>query len=173
MKKITGVFASLLVAGLLSGPPSSASTLSTGGPAPLSGMAADTVDPALFGGLKWREVGPWRGGRVTAVTGVRGNDRLYYMGATGGGVWKTENAGVSWDNVSDGHFYVGTIGAIGVAESDVNVIYVGTGEAPIRGVTTSHGDGMYKSTDAGVTWDHIGLPDAGQISRVIVHPQDS
>jgi len=160
MKRIVGFAASLLVAGLLSG-------LS------LSAQATDTVDPALYAGLKWREIGPWRGGRVTAVTGVPGNDRLYYMGATGGGVWKTENAGISWENISDDHFNVGTIGAIGVAESDVNVIYVGTGEAPIRGVTTSHGDGMYKSTDAGATWTHIGLPNAGQIARVIVHPRDS
>ena len=133
--------------------------------------ATETVDPELMSSLKWREIGPWRGGRVTAVTGVPGNDRLYYMGATGGGVWKTVNAGITWENISDEHFNVGTIGAIGVAESDINVIYVGTGEAPIRGVTTSHGDGMYKSTDAGATWTHIGLEHAGQISRVIVHPK--
>ena len=94
------------------------------------------------------------------------------MGATGGGVWKTNNAGNSWSNVSDGYFGVGTIGAIAVAEADENIVYVGTGEAPIRGVTTSHGDGMYKSTDAGKTWKHIGLKDAGQIARVIVHPTD-
>lgn len=159
MKKITGFASFLLVAGLHFGLPPSA-------------LAQDTVDPALLSGLKWRDIGPWRGGRTTAVTGVRGNDQLYYMGATGGGVWKTENAGISWENISDGHFNVGTIGAIGVAESDPNVIYVGTGEAPIRGVTTSRGDGMYKSTDAGATWTHVGLPDAGQIARVIVHPRD-
>ncbi len=134
--------------------------------------AADTVNPNLFAELEWRLVGPWRGGRVTAVTGVPGNDRLYYMGATGGGVWKTVNAGISWENISDEDFNVGTIGAIAVAESDINVIYVGTGEAPIRGVTTSHGDGMYKSTDAGATWTHIGLPESGQIARIIVHPKD-
>lgn len=134
--------------------------------------AQETVDPGLFSALKWREIGPWRGGRVTAVTGVPGNPRLYYMGATGGGVWKTVNAGISWENISDDYFNVGTIGAIAVAESDINVIYVGTGEAPIRGVTTSHGDGMYKSTDAGATWEHIGLPHAGQIARVVVHPKD-
>lgn len=134
--------------------------------------ATDTVSPDVFDGLEWRLAGPWRGGRVTAVTGVKGNDRLYYMGATGGGMWKTENAGISWENISDDYFNVGTIGAIAVAESDPNVIYVGTGEAPIRGVTTSHGDGMYKSTDAGKTWTHIGLRQAGQIARVIVHPDN-
>ena len=138
----------------------------------LPARAQETVNPDLFGNLKWREIGPWRGGRVTAVTGVPGDDRLYYMGATGGGLWKTENAGISWENLSDEYFNVGTIGAIGVADSDINVIYVGTGEAPIRGVTTSHGDGMYKSTDAGATWTHIGLPEAGQIARVIVHPDN-
>lgn len=135
-------------------------------------FATDTVNPDLISALEWREIGPWRGGRVTAVTGVRGNDQLYYMGAAGGGLWKTENAGISWKNISDDYFNVGTIGAIGIADSDPNVIYVGTGEAPIRGVTTSHGDGMYKSTDAGATWAHIGLPKAGQIARVIVHPED-
>ena len=112
-------------------------------------QAKDVIDTALYEGLEWREIGPWRGGRVTAVTGVLSDDRTYYMGATGGGVWKTNNAGNSWRNVSDGYFGVGTIGAIAVAESDENIVYVGTGEAPIRGVTTSHGDGMYKSTDAG------------------------
>jgi len=172
MKMIAGFVATLLAVGVLYGQSPSAPATDGVDPTVNSYLASDTVDPGLYSGLKWREIGPWRGGRVTAVTGVPGNDRLYYMGATGGGVWKTENAGISWKNISDDYFNVGTIGAIGVAESDVNVIYVGTGEAPIRGVTTSHGDGMYKSTDAGATWTHIGLPDAGQIARVIVHPKD-
>ena len=124
------------------------------------------ADTASLDGLEWRNVGPWRGGRVTAVTGVPGQPLVYYMGATGGGVWKTENAGRTWTNLSDGFFEVGTIGAIAVAESDPNVIYVGTGEAPIRGVTTSHGDGVWKSTDGGRTWTHIGLEDSGQIANV-------
>ena len=135
-----------------------------------SAFAADGTD--RLGGLEWRLVGPWRGGRVTAVTGVLGEPNLYYMGATGGGVWKTENAGTTWANISDDYFEVGTIGAIAVAESDHNVLYVGTGEAPIRGVTTSHGDGMWKSTDAGKTWTHIGLERAGQIAKIQIHPTD-
>ncbi len=135
--------------------------------------ATDTVEPSLLGANKWRFVGPYRGGRVTTVTGVPGNDQLYYMGATGGGLWKTENAGLTWENLSDGHFNVGTIGAVAVAESDPNVIYVGTGEKSIRGVTTSHGDGVYKSTDAGASWKHIGLPKAGQTARIKIHPKNA
>jgi len=141
---------------------------------PFTGQAAAhrTVDTKDLKGLEWRMVGPWRGGRVTTVTGVRGKPNLYYMGATGGGVWKTEDAGTTWQNVSDGFFKVGTIGAVAVSASDNNVIYVGTGEAPIRGVTTSQGDGMYKSTDAGKTWKHIGLKQAGQISAIKINPDN-
>jgi len=140
--------------------------------------AKPTADPAEeresdtkeSGKLEYRLVGPWRGGRVTAVTGVPGKPHLYYMGATGGGVWRTENAGQTWENLSDKHFKVGTIGAVAVSRSDNNVIYVGTGESPIRGVTTSHGDGVWRSTDAGANWTHVGLPKAGQIARIQVHP---
>ncbi len=138
--------------------------------APANGT--ETIDPALLSSMEWRFVGPYRGGRVTTVTGVPGNPRLYYMGATGGGVWKTENAGLTWENISDEDFDVGTIGAIAVAPSDPNVLYVGTGEKSIRGVTTSHGDGVYKSTDAGETWTHVGLGEAGQIARIKIHPGD-
>ena len=123
-------------------------------------------------GLEWRMIGPYRGGRVTTVTGVPGKPNLYYMGATGGGVWKTENAGTTWENLSDGDFEVGTIGAVAVAESDHNVLYVGTGESPIRGVTTSHGDGVWKSTDGGKSWKHVGLKESGQISRIEIHPEN-
>ena len=135
-------------------------------------LATDIVEPSLLEGNEWRLIGPYRGGRVMTATGVPGNDQIYYMGSTGGGVWKTTNAGVSWENISDEYFGVGTIGALAVAESDPNVIYVGTGEKSIRGVTTSDGDGVYKSTDAGATWEHIGLPNAGQIARIKIHPQD-
>jgi photosystem II stability/assembly factor-like uncharacterized protein len=122
-------------------------------------------------GLQWRSIGPFRGGRVTAVAGVTAQPNVYYFGATGGGVWKTTDAGANWDPVSDGFFGTGSVGAIGVAESDPNVIYVGMGEVPIRG-NVSHGDGMYKSTDAGKTWKHVGLEDTRHIGRVRVHPKN-
>ena len=109
-------------------------------------------DPQLYQSLEWRNIGPFRGGRVTAVAGHADQIFTFYFGATGGGVWKTENGGVSWNNISDGYFATGTIGGIAVAPSDPNVVYVGTGESPIRGVSTSHGDGVYKSTDGGATW---------------------
>ncbi len=134
------------------------------------GLATDTVNPSLYAGKEYRLVGPWRGGRAVAISGVKNDPLTYYMGATGGGVWKTTNAGTTWENLSDKDFNVGTIGSIAVSESDPNVIYVGTGEGPIRGVTTSHGDGVYKSTDAGKSWKHIGLPKAGQIPKIRVHP---
>ena len=127
-------------------------------------------DTSKLKGLEWREIGPYRGGRVTTVAGVADNPLLYYMGSTGGGVWKTENAGTTWENITDEFFKVGTIGAVAVSESDNNVLYVGTGEAPIRGVTTSAGDGMWKSTDAGKTWTHIGLEKSGQIAQIEIHP---
>jgi photosystem II stability/assembly factor-like uncharacterized protein len=135
-------------------------------------QARTEVDPALIDGLEYRLVGPWRGGRVTAVTGVADNPLLYYMGAAGGGVWRTGNAGISWENISDGQIPVGTIGAIAVAPSDPNVIYVGTGEAPIRGVTTAQGEGLWKSSDAGRTFSFMGLAEAGQIAKIEVHPTD-
>ena len=142
----------------------------------LSWPAIAKVDPGesntFLKGLEWRMIGPYRGGRVTTVTGVVDKPMLYYMGAAGGGVWKTENAGTTWENISDGFFKVGTIGAVAVSQSDNNVLYVGTGEAPIRGVTTSSGDGMWKSTDAGKTWKHIGLENSGQIAQIEIHPTD-
>jgi photosystem II stability/assembly factor-like uncharacterized protein len=128
-------------------------------------------DPALYeGALSWRQVGPFRGGRSAAVTGVRGKPNLYYFGACGGGVWQTKDAGVTWENISDGHFG-GSIGAIEVAPSDPNVIYVGGGEVTVRG-NVSHGDGLFRSTDAGRTWKFMGLGDSQTIPRIRVHPQN-
>lgn len=120
-------------------------------------------------GMRYRSIGPFRGGRATAVAGVAGNDRLFYFGATGGGVWRTDDAGQSWRNISDKYFRTGSVGAIAVAPSDPNVVYVGMGEAPIRG-NVSHGDGVYRSTDRGETWKRVGLENTRQISRVRVHP---
>ena len=131
---------------------------------------ADTVDEKYFQTMKYRSIGPFRGGRVTTVAGIREDKLTYYMGATGGGVWKTTDAGVTWQNVSDGFFNTAGIGAIDVADSDPNIVYVGTGEGPVRGVKTSHGDGVYKSTDAGKTWQHLGLEETRHISRILVHP---
>jgi photosystem II stability/assembly factor-like uncharacterized protein len=122
-------------------------------------------------GLQWRSIGPFRGGRVTAVAGVTSQPMIYYFGATGGGVWKTADGGANWEPISDDHFTTGSVGAIGVSESDPNVIYVGMGESPIRG-NVSHGDGVYKSTDAGKTWKRIGLEQTRHIGRVRVHPKN-
>lgn len=132
--------------------------------------AAETVDPKLYQTLEYRSIGPFWGGRVTAVAGIEGDPLTYYLGATGGGVWKTTSAGVAWENVSDGYINTGGIGAIDVADSDPNIVYVGTGEGPVRGVKTSYGDGVYKSTDAGKTWAHMGLAATRHISRIHVHP---
>lgn len=121
--------------------------------------------------LQYRSIGPFRGGRVTAVAGVPGQPKVYYFGATGGGVWKTTDGGVNWIPVSDGFFKTGSVGAIAVADSDPNVIYVGMGESPVRG-NVSHGDGVYKSTNGGKTWKHVGLADSRQIGRIRVHPKN-
>jgi photosystem II stability/assembly factor-like uncharacterized protein len=122
-----------------------------------------------FDDLRYRAIGPFRGGRVTAVAGVLSQPNVYYFGATGGGVWKTTDGGRRWEPVSDAYFDTGSVGAIGVSESDPNVVYVGMGESPIRG-NVSHGDGIYKSTDAGKTWKRTGLDDTRHIARVRVHP---
>lgn len=129
------------------------------------------IPEEAYHALRWRCIGPYRGGRVTAVAGVVQKPLVFYMGATGGGVWKTEDAGLTWVNISDGFFKTGSVGAIAVAPSDPNVVYVGMGESPIRG-NVSHGDGIYKSTDGGKTWVHVGLKDTMQISRIRVHPEN-
>ncbi len=128
-------------------------------------------DPALFQAMEYRSVGPHRGGRVTAVAGVIQDPYTYYMGSTGGGVWKTTDGGEVWRNVYYGFFAVGSMGALAVAPSDPNVVYAGTGSACIRG-NVSTGIGAYRSTDAGRTWTHIGLDNAGQIGRIRVHPDN-
>jgi len=140
-------------------------------------QAEGTSQPAaresdLLKPLQWRSIGPYRGGRVTAVAGVASQPSVFYFGATGGGVWKTSDGGINWEPISDGSvFGTGSVGAIGLSDSDPNTIYVGMGESPIRG-NVSHGDGVYKSTDAGKTWNRIGLVDTRQISRIRVHPRN-
>src|SRR6266853_5534389 len=137
-----------------------------------SAVPAALFDTSLYNALEWREIGPFRGGRVTAVAGHADQPLTFYFGGTGGGVWKTTDGGLTWVPISDKDFRAGSIGAIEVAPSDPNVIYVGTGESPIRG-NVSPGNGMYKSTDAGKTWTHIGLANAGQIGAIRVHPTNA
>lgn len=127
---------------------------------------------STFSSLKWRNIGPFRGGRSVAVSGVVGDNLTYYMGTTGGGLWKTSDAGISWKNISDGYFKTSSIGAISVSESDPNVVYVGMGEHAPRGVMTTYGDGVYKSTDAGKTWKKVGLDLTRHISRISIHPEN-
>ena len=121
---------------------------------------------------EWRNIGPFRGGRSTASTGITGDNQTYFMGTTGGGLWKTSDAGISWSNVSDGYFNTGSVGAVSVSESDNNIVIVGMGESPVRGVMTSSGDGVYKSVDGGNTWEHLGLEKTKHISQIIIHPND-
>ena len=125
-------------------------------------------DTSLYSSVKWRHLGPFRGGRSCAVTGVPGKPNLFYFGATGGGVWKTENGGRTWKNISDGYFG-GSVGSISVAPSDPNVIYVGCGEKTVRG-NVSFGDGIWKSEDAGKTWVSCGLKNSRHVPRIRIHP---
>lgn len=127
--------------------------------------------PALFAELEYRMIGPTRGGRVTAVAGVASQPNVFYFGATGGGVWKSDDYGNSWQPISDGFFETGSIGAIRVADSDPNIIYVATGSDGIRS-NVIQGKGVYKSTDAGKTWTHVGLRNVGQTGAVLIHPRD-
>src|SRR5216684_2627435 len=138
----------------------------------LSGLLAQPqrIDPALYGGLRWRSIGLFRGGRVNGVSGVPGQPNTFYFGSVGGGAWKTTNAGRTWLPIFDAQ-PIASIGAVTVAPSNPNIVYVGTGEADMRS-HISYGNGMYKSTDAGKTWTHIGLDDTRQIGRVIVDPQN-
>src|SRR5204863_6801232 len=128
------------------------------------------VDPELFSGMQWRQVGPFRGGRALAIEGVPGEPDTWYFGAVAGGVWKTTDAGQNWSPLFDKQD-ISSIGAIAVAPSDHNVIYVGTGEAAIRGNTT-YGTGVYKSIDAGKSWKNVGLKDTHNIGAVIVDPRN-
>src|SRR5437667_8584599 len=123
---------------------------------------------ALFAGLRWRNIGPFHGGRISAVTGAIGQPGVFYIGAPAGGIWKTTSAGVTWFPIFDQFTNVDSIGAIQVAPSAPNIVYAGTGDS----VQGSLGDGMYKSIDAGKTWTHIGLEDTVKINKIVVDPND-
>src|SRR5437870_978149 len=129
------------------------------------------INPSLYQDLRWRSAGPHRGGRSTAVAGVRTQPNVFYLGATGGGVWKTENYGITWSPVSDGQMSTPSIGAIDVSDSNPNVVYVGTGSEAIRS-NVILGRGVYKSNDAGKSWQFVGLKDAGQIGQLKIHPKN-
>src|SRR5215472_5439628 len=135
-----------------------------------SALVAQSPDPNLYSGLRWRMIGPFRGGRSNAVSGIEGQINTYYFGSVGGGVWKSTNGGQTWEPIFDGQ-PIASIGALAVAPSNPNIIYVGTGEADFRSDLT-YGDGMYKSTDGGKSWKNIGLRDSRHIARVIVDPRN-
>ena len=130
-----------------------------------------SLDPAVLKSLEWRCIGPFRGGRVVAVAADPLHAQVFYFGSTGGGIWKTTDGGILWENVSDGYFKRASIGALAVAESDPSVIYVGMGETTIRS-NVSHGDGVYRSTDGGKSWTHLGLADTRNIAKVRIHPRN-
>lgn len=138
----------------------------------LSQKLKTTALDTIYQSVKWRNIGPHRGGRSVCASGVIGDPLTYYMGTTGGGLWKTTDAGQQWSNISDGFFKTGSVGAVAVSESHTNIVYVGMGEHAPRAVMTSHGDGVYKSNDAGKTWVHLGLEKTQHISRIIVHPKN-
>jgi len=133
--------------------------------------SAEGVDPALFAGLQWRSIGPDRGGRAIAVGGSASRPFEYYFGTTGGGVWKTTDGGTTWRPVGDTFFKTSSVGALAVAESNPDVVYVGMGEVALRG-NVIQGDGVYKTTDGGQTWTHLGLKETMAIGRVRVHPSN-
>lgn len=137
-----------------------------------SSSSKDGILEQYYKPVKWRNIGPFRGGRSVGASGVIGDPLTYYMGITGGGVWKTSDAGQHWKNISDGYFSTGSVGAVAVSESDPNIVYVGMGEHAPRGVMTSHGDGVYKSTDAGKSWTKLGLEETQHIARIVIHPKN-
>ena len=143
-------------------------------PAPAQQQSAPkpTIDPRLYAGLSWRNVGPFRGGRVSATAGAIGQPGVFYAGYPGGGVWKTTSAGATWFPVFDSVTNVSSIGAVAVAPSNADVVYVGTGDMITAG-TIQQGNGVYKSTDAGKTWQHLGLDRTKHIPTISVDPRDA
>src|SRR5689334_20800375 len=127
------------------------------------------IDAAILGGLRWRSIGPLRGGRSIAVSGVKGRPKEAYFGAVGGGLWKTTNGGLDWTPVTDNQITTSSVGAVAVSESNPDVVFIGTGESCIRG-NIMPGDGVYKSADAGKTWSHVGFRNVEAISKIRIHP---
>ncbi|KPF72175.1 hypothetical protein IP88_10275 [alpha proteobacterium AAP81b] len=156
------MLAVLVASTILAGPALAAAAVAAPAPAPL-------YDAAQWAGLHYRQVGPWRGGRVTTVTGVPSQPNTFYMGTVGGGVWKTTDAGQSWRNTTDGQISVGSMGAVAVADSNPDILYAGTGSSKIRS-NVSIGRGIYKSVDGAKTWSFIGLRDVGQIATIRINP---
>src|SRR3989475_5626463 len=139
-----------------------------------SGQTADTasgLDPAIVKGFQWRSIGPARGGRSITIAGVKGQPKVGYFGATGGGLWKTTDGGETWAATTDGQITSASVGALAVSESNPNVLFIGMGESCIRG-NIQPGDGVYKSTDAGKTWTHVGFRGSQAISKIRIHPAD-
>src|SRR5216117_2208182 len=134
-------------------------------------LRAQSIDARLLSGLVWRNLGPFRGGRIAAVSGAIGQPGVFYVGLPAGGVWKTTSAGETWTPIFDGITAASSVGAVEVAPSDPNVIYVGMGDL-ISGVGINEGNGVYKSVDAGKTWQHLGLDDTRQIPTILVDPHD-
>src|SRR5580700_7158021 len=131
--------------------------------------ATPAIDPAVFGSLQWRSAGPARGGRSITSAGSSSRPNEYYFGATGGGLWKTTDGGTTWRPVTDGQLHSSSVGAVAVSESNPDVVYIGMGETELRG-NIMQGDGVYKSTDAGKTWKHMGLEDTQAIARIRIDP---
>ncbi len=131
---------------------------------------AEHYDPIVFGALQWRSIGPNRGGRSITSAGSASRPNEYYFGATGGGLWKTTDGGTTWKPVTDGQIKSSSVGAVAVAESNPDVVYIGMGETELRG-NIMQGDGVYKSTDAGKTWKHMGLADTQAIARIRSRPR--
>jgi hypothetical protein len=135
-------------------------------------ITAQQYSPSLYSGMQWRQIGPFRAGRVTGVAGVPGQPAIYYMGSAGGGAWKTSDGGMVWKPIFD-KANVASIGAIAVAPSNPSVVYIGTGDVSNVGASVNQGNGMWKSSDAGETWQHIGLEDSRHIAAIWVDPKDA